>query len=256
MKSHLRFICSVLLASLPALVSAAPLCTAAPDTPTMGIRRVIDGDTLVLADGRHVRFIGINAMELGHDGAVDQPYAAAARDALKDLIKRHGGLIRLQAGSEVYDEHGRSLAYLFSSDGEDLGLDLIKGGLAVVIAVPPDVARLDCYAAAESAARAAHLGIWSAGSPMLVTAADAQAVAGGFLIVSGTVTETSQVRAGVQLTLDHHLRLWVPTDDLPRFASDPVGLKGRKVLVRGWVRDYKGNPELDVHAPAALFPLP
>lgn len=256
MKLQLRFICSVLLALASALLSAAPLCPAAPDTPTIGIRRVIDGDTLVLADGRHVRFIGIDAMELGHDGAVDQPYAAAARAALKDLIKRHGGLIRLQAGSEAYDEHGRSLAYVFSSDGEDLGLDLINTGLAVVIAVSPDVSRLDCYTAAEGEARAAHLGIWSPGSPLLVKAADAQPVAGGFLIITGTVTETSQVRAGVHLTLDGHLRLWVPTDDLPRFASDPLGLKGRKVLVRGWVRDYKGSPELEVHAPAALFALP
>jgi len=217
---------------------------------------VIDGDTLVLADGRHVRFIGINAMELGHDGAADQPYAAAARDALKDLIKRHGGLVRLQPGSEAYDEHGRNLAYVFSPDGEDLGLDLIKSGLAVVIAVPPDVSRLECYAAAETEARNAHLGIWSASSSLLVEAADAHPVTGGFLIVTGTVTESSQVRAGVHLVLDSHLRLWVPTNDLQRFTIDPVGLKGRKVLVRGWVRDYKGSPELDVHASAALFGLP
>ncbi|MFI4967966.1 MAG: thermonuclease family protein [Gammaproteobacteria bacterium] len=256
MKLSVRLLWAVSLAIVPALLSAAPVCPAAPDTPTTGIRRVIDGDTLVLADGRHVRFIGINAMELGHDGAMDQPYAAAARDELKKLIKQHGGLIRLEAGSEAYDEHGRSLAYVFSSDGEDLGLDLIKAGLAAVIAVPPDVTRLECYADAEDAARTGHLGIWSAGSSLLVEAADAQPVAGGFLIVTGIVTETSQVRAGVRLTLDHHLRLWVPTDDLQRFASNPVGLKGRKVLVRGWVRDYKGSPELDVHAPAALFALP
>lgn len=256
MRSFTHFLCAVSLALPSALLSAAPLCPTAPDTPTTGIRRVIDGDTLVLADGRHVRFIGINAMELGHDGAVDQPYAAAARDELKRLIKGHGGLIRLEAGSEAYDEHGRTLAYVFSSDGEDLGLDLIKAGLAVVIAVPPDVARLDCYAATERDTRAAHLGIWSTASPLLEKAADAQAVAGGFLIVTGTVTETSQVRAGVHLTLDHRLRLWVPTDDLPRFATDPTGLKGRKVLVRGWVRDYKGSPEVDVHAPAALFAIP
>ena len=256
MKLPMRLLWAVSLAILPTLLAAAPACPAAPDTPATGIRRVIDGDTLVLADGRHVRFIGINAMELGHDGAADQPYAGAARDELKSLIRRHGGLIRLQPGSEAYDEHGRSLAYVFSSDGQDLGLDLLKAGLAVLIAVPPDVARLDCYATAESAARAAHLGIWSSASPLLVKAADARPVAGGFLIVTGVVTESSQVRAGVHLTLDHRLRLWVPTDDLPRFASDPVGLKGRTVLARGWVRDYKGRQELDIHAAAALFALP
>lgn len=256
MNLGMRLLCGVWLAILPALVAAAPPCPAAPATPSMGIRRVIDGDTLVLADGRHVRFISINAMELGHNGAVDQPYAEAARDALKKLIKDHGDHVRLQAGSEAYDGHGRTLAYVFSPDGEDLGLDLIKSGLAVVIAVPPDVSRLECYAAAETEARGARLGIWSASSPLLVEATDAHPITGGFLIVTGTVTDSSQVRAGVHLVLDGHLRLWVPTNDLQRFAENPMGLKGRKVLARGWIRDYRGNPELGVHAPAALFTLP
>jgi endonuclease YncB( thermonuclease family) len=221
----------------------------------MGVRRVIDGDTLVLADGRHVRFIGINAMELGHDGGTDQPYAATARARLKQLIKDHGGKLNLESGAEAYDERGRTLAYLFAG-GDDLGADLIREGLAVLVAVPPDLARLDCYAEAEAQARAAHLGIWSKDSPLITDGTKADLTPGAFLIIEGIVSEMSQVRAGVHLVLDGRLRVWVPTNDLGRFTSDPVDLKGRKVLVRGWVRDYKGTPELEIHAPQALLPLP
>ena len=256
MDMRTRLICTLLLANIPVLASAVPECPAAPATPATGIRRVTDGDTLVLADGRHVRFIGINAMELGHDGAADQPYATAARDELKELIQRHGGLVRLQAGSEAYDEHGRTLAYVFSPDGEDLGLDLIKAGLAVVIALPPDVARLDCYAAAETEARAAHIGIWSHASPLVMEASSTRPAPGTFLIVMGAVTEASRVGAGVHLILDGSLRLWVPANDLARFPTDPMELRGHKVLARGWIRDYRGSLELEVHAPAALSALP
>ena len=216
---------------------------------------MIDGDTLVVADGRHVRFIGIDAMELGHDGGTDQPYAVAARDRLKQLIEDHGGTLKLEAGSEAYDEHGRTLAYLFAG-GEDLGLILLREGLAVLVAVPPDMARLACYAEAEAQARAAHLGIWSKDSPLVTAASEAPLSAGTFLIVHGRITRASHTRAGDHLLLDGYLPLWIPAADLSWFGSDPAGWQERQVLVRGWLRAYRGAPELDVHAPAALLAWP
>jgi endonuclease YncB( thermonuclease family) len=241
--------------SAPTLAAEAPACPPAPATPAVAVSYVIDGDTLVLGDGRHVRLIGINAMELGHEGTEDQPYAVAARDRLRQLLKRAGGKLGLEPGAETYDEHGRSLAYVFGEGGEDLGLQLIREGLAVVVAVPPDLGRLDCYAAAEAKAREAHLGIWSAASP-LVTATPAQLPsAGTFLILKGLVTRVSRQSAGERLLLDGRLPVWIAAADLPRFTADPARLEGRRVLVRGWVRDYKGTLELDVHAPAALLAL-
>ena len=69
----------------------------------------------MLVDGRHVRFIGINAMELGHDGCSGQLYAAAARDRVKQLTDAGDGKLRLSIVSEAYDEHCRTLAYLFAT---------------------------------------------------------------------------------------------------------------------------------------------
>ena len=244
----------LLLLSLaaPAVFAA---CPPPPTSAEIGVRRIVDGDTLVLADGRHLRFIGINAMELGHGLGPDQAYAIAARDRLKQLIKSHGGRLRLESGPETYDEHGRTLAYVFAG-GEDLGLDLIHEGLAVVVAVPPDIGRLGCYTEVEAQARAAHLGIWSKDSPLLTDTAAADLTPGAFLIMHGQVTSVSPSRAGVHLMLDGRLPLWVPADDLPRFDSGLGILQGQQVLVRGWVRSYKGRPELDIHAPAALLAYP
>lgn len=202
------------------------------------VRYVIDGDALLLGDGHHVRVIGINAMELAHDGTEGQPYAVEARDQLRQLLKQSGGKLALEPGAEAYDERSCSLAYVFGEGGEDLGLQLIREGLAVVVAVPPDLGGLDCYTAAEAKAREAQFGIWSAVSP-LVTATPAQLPsAGTFLITRGLVTRVSRQSTGERLLLDARLPLWIPAADLPRFTADPAGLVGRYVLVRGWVRDY------------------
>jgi endonuclease YncB( thermonuclease family) len=248
-----RFLLGLLLALIVPAASAA--CPPPPSSPEIGVKRVIDGDTLVLADGRHLRFIGIDAMELGHDGGADQAYAAAAHERLKQLIASAGGKLRLESGEEAYDEHGRTLAYVFAG-GDDLGLELIKAGLAVVVAVPPDMDRLGCYADAEALARAARLGIWSKDSPLLTDSAHADMTAGAFLIVHGSITGAVRNSAGLRLSMDDRLALWIPARDLARFTANPTDLKGRQVLVRGWLREYRGRPELDIHAPAALIPLP
>lgn len=248
-----RFLLGLLLALMAPLCFAT--CPATPTSPETGIRRVTDGDTLVLADGRHVRFIGINAMELGHDGAADQPYAAEARERVKQLIAAQGGKLRLSAGVESYDEHGRTLAYLFAG-GRDLGLELIREGLAVLVAVPPDFAQLDCYAQAETQARNSRLGIWSKSSNLVTDVADTELKPGAFLILRGEITGVVRSGFGLKLVLDGRLPLWIPSGDLRRFGTDPMQLKGHRVLVRGWLRSYRGAPELDVHAPAVLLPEP
>jgi len=248
-----RFLLGALFALLTPAVFAA--CPPPPTSPEIGVKRVIDGDTLVLADGRHLRFIGINAMELGHGTAPDQPYAQAARAGLKTLIAAHQGRLKIEPGPQAYDEHGRTLAYVFGGD-EDLGLELVKEGLAVVVAVPPDIGRLACYAQAESEVRNHRLGIWSEASPLVTDPAHADMTPGAFLIVRGEVSGVVRNSAGLTLLLDGRLALWIPGSDLPRFSSNPADLKGRQVLVRGWLRDYRGRSELDIHAPAALIVLP
>jgi endonuclease YncB( thermonuclease family) len=97
------------LLSITGAAQAATPCPAPQSITCTAVRYVIDSDTVVLADGRHVRLIGINAMELGHDGAPDQPYATEARDRLGALLAKSGGQVRLVTGKEQYDVHGRTL---------------------------------------------------------------------------------------------------------------------------------------------------
>ena len=153
-------------------------------------------------------------------------------------------------GSEAYDEHGRTLAYLFAAT-QDLGLELAREGLAVPVVVPPDLAHLSCYQDAEAQARNHRLGIWSQASPLVTDAIYADLSPGALLIVYDTVTGVVRNGAGLKLQVGSRLNVWIADPDEARFTVNPAELKGRQVLVRGWLREYRGTPELGVHAPAS-----
>ena len=67
-------------------LAAAPPC--APDRidARVSVTHVVDGDTVKLADGRTLRFIGVDTPEIGHEGRPSQPFAAEARTE-RDKLK-------------------------------------------------------------------------------------------------------------------------------------------------------------------------
>ena len=84
------------------LLVCCPITSRAGDCAAMGAQEqvevsyVYDGDTVKLADGRRLRFIGINAPEIGHHGEPNQPFAAQARVFLVNMLDTHGHILKLQ----------------------------------------------------------------------------------------------------------------------------------------------------------------
>ena len=123
-------------------------------------RRVHDGDTLVLEDGRRVRLIGVNSPEVSSRGPGD-PFADEATRAAQNFLAGSPSVLLLP-GAETWDRYGRLLAHVFRpADGASLAAELIARGLAWQIAVPPNLAYLECNRAAEHQARVAARGVWS-----------------------------------------------------------------------------------------------
>jgi micrococcal nuclease len=85
------------------------------------VLRVIDGDTVELLDGRHVRMLGINTPEKG------EKYYSEAKNYLENLILNN--TIELEKTKEDVDLYNRSLRYLFI-ESKNINLELIKNGLA------------------------------------------------------------------------------------------------------------------------------
>ena len=98
---------------------------------------VIDGDTVTLDSGETIRLAGINTPEIKSG----QPFAAVAQQYLEQRV--HNRQILVENATDPVDPHDRTLAYLYTLNGESLQLALLEAGLASVIVIAPNDRHLD-----------------------------------------------------------------------------------------------------------------
>jgi endonuclease YncB( thermonuclease family) len=132
---------------------------------TYRVERVVDGDTVVIEGGAHLRYIGVDTPEMGRfDYSKPDPFSQEATDFNKRLVE--GRQVRLAFGSEKLDRYGRMLAGVLVQDQRtgqwlDVSEELARAGLArrmTNVGRVPNEGRL---IRAEEAARAAGLGVHS-----------------------------------------------------------------------------------------------
>lgn len=121
--------------------------------------RVIDGDTIVLENGERVRYIGIDAPELAHDGHPAECYAMEAKQRNDALVL--GRTVTLKKDTEDKDRYGRTLRFV-EVNGIDVNLTLVSEGYARRIFVAPNVGMQDALRAAEENAKITGAGLWGA----------------------------------------------------------------------------------------------
>jgi micrococcal nuclease len=114
---------------------AYPPGPAAPaGSPTLSegiheVRRVVDGDTLLLESGARVRLVGIDTPEIAGEHTLAEAWGAEASRFTKDFVKRSDGRVRLTFGNERIDDYGRYLAFVWIGD-KLLNEELVRAGLA------------------------------------------------------------------------------------------------------------------------------
>ena len=237
------------------LVGVAQACDLATPDDQVRVRHVHDGDSLVLEDGRRLRVIGINAPELGRDGAADEPFAIAARDALRRELFRSGQVVGLRYGEQRQDHYGRTLAHVFDPDGRNLGAALLRQGLAMAIIIPPDLWGLDCYPVAEREARAAGRGLWAHPAYQPRESRQLGLRDEGFMLVRGRVERIGRGRNARWINLEGRVALRIPQDNLEYFEQPLEALLGQRVEVRGWFHLQRNELRATLHHPAALHRL-
>jgi endonuclease YncB( thermonuclease family) len=228
---------------------AADTCQPGKIEDTGRVAHVHDGDTIQLEDGRKLRLIGINTPELARDGKPAEPYARKARNALRDLLLRHGNKVQLEYGQERHDRYQRLLVHIFV-DGQNVNAWLLQQGLGYYIAVPPNLARLDCYRHAELLARKQQQGFWRHASPRdsrELTLADK-----GFMWVSGRVLSVKRGRRASYLNLPGRLSLRIPHSSSRYFSGHLDSFKDKLLLARGWVYAAGQRLHMNVHHPQVL----
>jgi micrococcal nuclease len=85
------------------------------------VKRVVDGDTIELTSGHKVRISGIDAPESDQDGGT------ASTEELERLVDGKRVFISIVVPA---DKYGRTVAKVFTSGRDDVGLKQVENGMA------------------------------------------------------------------------------------------------------------------------------
>jgi len=212
---------------------------------------VIDGDTVELQDGRHVRIIGINTPEKRRNETPAEPLAKQATSSLKAIINKNNRQLQLRLGEEFRDRYGRTLAHLFLPNGDNLTALLLRQGMGLSISIPPNLNYQDCYQAAEHYARQLNRGIWSNPYFNIRSTATLSKHDTGFLRVQGVVSRLGESNDALWFNLGTGFAVRLPKDKLQYFSKWPSPLpnhlKDKLITLRGWVYYVQKRNELRIN---------
>lgn len=150
----------------------APAPSTTPAAEVATVARVADGDTFTTRERGTIRMIGVDTPETVKPGTAVQCFGPQASAHLKATL-RPGLTVRLvyeagpdgtpdpRRGARV-DRFGRTLAYVFLTDGTFLNQALVEQGYARARYYPPNDDHRRDFAAAQAKAQQARRGLWAA----------------------------------------------------------------------------------------------
>lgn len=121
------------------------------------VTKVIDGDTIKLANGEKVRYIGIDTPETKHPKKAVQYFGKEAYEANKKLVE--GKKVRLEFDVQKYDKYGRLLVYVYV-DNIFVNAWLVENGYAYAVTYPPNVKYQELFLRLQREARENGRGLW------------------------------------------------------------------------------------------------
>lgn len=134
------------------------------------VRKAVDGDTVELENGLHVRYLGVNAPETGRWIKEPAPLGEEATARNRALVEQK--FVRIHLGPEPIDAYGRLVARLSVVPSEDaerpaqsreelnVETTLLKEGLAKVLGLGLTPDERAAYQKLEEQAKEAKAGIW------------------------------------------------------------------------------------------------
>ncbi len=231
-------------------VSDAKIIEIKPGYDFYKVKTVYDGDTVVLEDGRKIRFLGINTPEVQHR---DKPADAGGDEAKRWLIdKLLNTRVRLEVGVELTDKYGRTLAHLFTDKKEHINLQLVAAGLASVSIFPLELHYVDELVKAENKAEQANIGIWGRPEYTAIPVSRlTEAGHPGWTRLVGKVVNIRTTRKSVYLEFSDTFEARIESQWLDLFP-DVNSYLGKTVEVRGWLNKSKGHLSMLIRHPSAI----
>ncbi|MBU7037830.1 MAG: thermonuclease family protein [Theionarchaea archaeon] len=218
---------------------------------------VLDGDTIELNNGESVRLIGIDAPGLF------EPGGDIARDYLSCLVL--GKKVVLVTQGEDRDAYDRLLRYVYV-DSMCVNEEMVKNGYSEVRYLSKDDPNREYYIQLEIEAETKKAGLWRLGvfQPRVdlkweggipvISWREADQYYGCYVIVEGLIMDTYNSGEVCFLNFDPEWQQYftavIFACDFPDFPESPEKYYlGRKVQIIGFIREYRGKPEIIVKTP-------
>ena len=122
------------------------------------MKRVVDGDTLLLANDKRVRLIGVNTPETVKPNSPVEAYGKEASEYTKKMLT--GKTVYLEKDAGDTDKYGRLLRYVYMDDGKMFNEVLVQEGYAQVMTIQPNVKYQERFVEAQRQARESKKGLW------------------------------------------------------------------------------------------------
>lgn len=216
------------------------------------VRKVIDGDTLIVDKGLKFRIIGVNTLELQAPGFRERYWARQAKRRLAALLKP-GTTVHFHHDAERQDRYHRTLVHLFLPNGQNVTQLLLQEGLGIFQVIPPNLAYLDCYNSAERIARGQRNGVWS--MPMFEQniLASKVKISKGFQVVKSKLLSFRRSARSIWLELSGGLVLRIDKQDWQYFRGYSMReWVDQEVVVRGWVYTHARQKVMRIRHPIVV----
>lgn len=128
-----------------------------PGLPEYEVLKVIDGDTIRVAELGRVRYTGIDAPEIEHPNRAAEPYGYEAMEANRKLVL--GKKVKIELDIAKKDRYGRVLAYVYSGQ-VFVNAYLVEAGYAYPVKVKPNVKYYELFVRLKEEASGARRGLW------------------------------------------------------------------------------------------------
>jgi micrococcal nuclease len=219
---------------------------------------IVDGDTLILNDGREIRLVGIQApkLPLGRRNFKTWPLADKAKSALLKLALYK--TVTLSYGGRRIDRYNRLLAHLHDEKGLWIQGELLRRGMARVYSFSDNRAVVADMLKIEREARGERRGIWGHSFYKIRNLDGVGRDIGSFQLVEARIKAVAALKKYTYLNFGDDWRtdftIAIPARARRLFKTAKMNLKsleGQSVRVRGWVKSRNG-PMIEASHPEQI----
>lgn len=236
-----------------------------PNCDWQMVTKVYDGDTVKLANGSRVRYIGIDALEMNEDPI--NPSAIKATQENEKLVLNKNVCLIKDSQTDNEDKYGRLLRYLYLENGTFVNKNLIEGGWATAYTVF-SFSKKEEFIQAEKYAQEKQLEVWGVENNNqnrneTISPVQAKGHYGESAMVHFTVLSSHDSGKAIFLNSETNYQSTKnftvvifynsKTTFVKTGIDDPAKYYLHKTInVRGKIQKYQEKPEIIVSSPNAI----